>query len=165
VLGEIEENAAETSSPLERLERLLHPWSSFLVIPIFALANAGVDLSGAVVGDAVDSTVAAGIMLGLLVGKPTGVFGATFLAVRLKLGELPPAVSWVHVGGLGLLAGIGFTVALFITGLAFQNPGLTDEAKIAVLASSTIAGVAGFLFLRLTSQSGSAWPFPTTRSH
>jgi NhaA family Na+:H+ antiporter len=152
VLGEMEEETAERSTPLERLERLLHPWSSYLVVPVFALANAGIDLSGGVLGDALTGRVTLGVLAGLLAGKLIGVFGATFLAVRLRVAELPPGVTWMHVAGIGLLAGIGFTVALFVTGLAFEQRQLIDDGKVGILAASTLAGAAGFLFLRLISE-------------
>lgn len=152
VLGEMEEETAERSTPLERLERLLHPWSSYLVVPVFALANAGIDLSGDMLGDALTSPVTLGVLMGLLAGKLIGVFGASFLAVRLRLAELPPGVTWMHVAGIGLLAGIGFTVALFVTGLAFEERQFIDDGKVGILVASILAGVAGFLFLRLITE-------------
>jgi NhaA family Na+:H+ antiporter len=154
ILGELEEETVLRSSPLERLERLLHPWSSFVVVPIFALANAGVELSSDAISDAAQSSITYGVMLGLIVGKVVGVFGATYFTVRLGLGELPRGVTWRHITGLGLLAGIGFTVALFITGLAFNEPQQIDEAKIGILAASLIAGAAGFIALRYFALSG-----------
>jgi NhaA family Na+:H+ antiporter len=148
VLGEMEEETALRSAPLERLERLLHPWSSFVVIPIFALANSGVELSDSAISDAAGSSITHGVVLGLLVGKVVGIMAATYIAVRLGLGDLPRGATWRHMIGLGLLAGIGFTVALFITGLAFDDPQRIDEARIGILTASIIAGVVGFLALR-----------------
>lgn len=133
----------EVVSVAERLENLLHPWTSYLVIPLFALANAGVVLSFEAVGDALSSNVAIGIVAGLVVGKIVGISGATWLAVRLKLGRLPDGVQWRHVVGTSAVAGIGFTVSLFITALAFDDAQLIAEAKIGVLFASLSAGVAG----------------------
>ena len=153
-LGEIEELTTGRSAPLERLERLLHPWSSFVVIPIFALANAGIDLSGGVLSDAATSSVTYGVALGLIAGKLAGVLGVTWLAVRLRLADLPAGVTWPHLLGVALLAGIGFTVSLFISGLAFERAELVDEAKIGVFAASIVAGAAGFAFLRILTRPG-----------
>jgi Na+:H+ antiporter, NhaA family len=151
VLGEIEEETAVRSAPLERLERLLHPWSSFVVVPIFALANAGVDISADSISDAAGSPITHGVVLGLVAGKVIGIVTATYLAVRLGLGDLPRGATWRHIIGLGLLAGIGFTVALFIAGLAFDDTQRIDEARIGILTASTIAGVVGFIALRYLS--------------
>ena len=150
ILGEIEETATNASAPLERLERLLHPWSSFLVIPLFAFANSGVELSGRLIEDAAASSVTFGVAIGLLAGKVLGVVGATWLATRLRLADLPDGTTWSHILGVSILAGIGFTVSLFITELAFDRPDLVDQAKIGILCASTIAGIAGYSFLRLT---------------
>jgi NhaA family Na+:H+ antiporter len=155
LLGEIEEETAVRSAPLERLERLLHPWSSFVVVPIFALANSGVDISGDAISDAAASPITHGVILGLLAGKVIGVVAATYIAVRLGLADLPRGATWRHIVGLGLLAGIGFTVALFITGLAFDDPQRIDEARIGILTASMIAGVVGFVALRFVSDTQS----------
>ncbi|MCJ7781656.1 MAG: Na+/H+ antiporter NhaA, partial [Acidimicrobiia bacterium] len=113
--------ARESVSPLERWERALHPWSSFVIIPLFALANAGVRFVGIDILAAVVNPVALGVSIGLVVGKPIGVTLATFLGLKLKLGQLPRHVTFKHVIGVGLLAGIGFTVSLFIAELAFRS--------------------------------------------
>jgi NhaA family Na+:H+ antiporter len=130
-------------SPAERLEHLLHPWTSFVVVPIFALANAGV----AVRGDSFDAPgsalVAAGVVLGLVAGKTVGIAGATWLAVRTGMGRLPEGATWPMVAGIGAIGGIGFTVALFIAELAFDPGTLQDAAKIGVLTASTLAAVLG----------------------
>jgi NhaA family Na+:H+ antiporter len=148
ILGQFEELTHGTEAPLERLERLIHPLTSFAVVPLFALANAGIDLSGGVVGDASSSPVTWGIVAGLLIGKPCGIFAMTWLVVKSGVGSLPANTSWGHVLGLGLLAGIGFTVALFITGLAFEDLQMTANAKAGVLLASVVAGIAGYGFLR-----------------
>jgi NhaA family Na+:H+ antiporter len=147
VLGQFESLTRGTESPLERLERMLHPWVSYAVVPVFALANAGVDLSGGIVGDAAGSRISAGVALGLLVGKPLGILVFSWLAVRLRLAELPANVGFVHVLGAGILGGIGFTVSLFVTGLAFSNEAFVAESKVAILGASLVAGVAGYVYL------------------
>lgn len=152
-LGELEELAIETESPLERMERLCHPWSSFVVLPVFALANAGVSLSSEAITGAAASPITIGVALGLLVGKVVGVTGFAWLVVKAGIATLPAGVTWRHVTGAGLLAGIGFTVALFIAQLAFTDPAMVEEAKIGILGASLIAGVGGYLLLRFGSPS------------
>jgi len=147
-LGTLEELTTETEAPLERMERLCHPWSSYVVLPLFALANAGVSLSGEAVAGAVSSPVTLGVVLGLLLGKVVGVTGGAWLVVKTGLTTLPRGVSWKHVTGAGLLAGIGFTVALFIAQLAFVDPVMVEEAKIGILTASVVAGIGGYLLLR-----------------
>jgi NhaA family Na+:H+ antiporter len=148
VLGQVEELTEGTEAPLERLERLLHPLTSYAVLPLFALANAGLDLSGGVFGDSVSSSVTLGIILGLVVGKPLGIVGFSWVAVRLGITSMPAGMRWAHMVGIGLLGGMGFTVSLFITGLAFEDAQLISEAKVGILAASVIAGLAGYAFLR-----------------
>jgi NhaA family Na+:H+ antiporter len=142
--------ARESVSPLDRLERACHPWSSFVVAPIFALANSGVRFAGIDLLDALTHPVALGTGLGLLVGKVVGVSTFTWLAVRLGWGRLPRLIGWRHVIGLSAVAGIGFTVALFIAGLAFTDPALADQAKLGIFAGSLLAGSIGYLALRST---------------
>jgi NhaA family Na+:H+ antiporter len=152
ILGRIEELARQTESPLERMERLVHPWTSYLVLPVFALVNAGVALSAEFVRQAFTSVVTWGVMAGLLVGKVVGVTGFAWLAVRLGWATLPGDVAWRHIVGAGLIGGVGFTVSLFITGLAFTDQVLVEEAKVGVLVASLVAGLAGYLFLLLMSR-------------
>lgn len=146
-LRELEELTRGTESPLDRLEQRLHPWVSYGIVPIFALANAGVALSGELVSDAAGSAITLGVILGLVVGKPVGILLACLLMVKLKFATLPTNAGVGHMVGVGMLAGIGFTVSLFIAGLAFDDPGLADEAKIGILAASACAGIAGFSYL------------------
>lgn len=142
--------AREAVSPLARVEHALLPWSSFVILPLFALANAGVTLTGGAVKAALTSVVSLGIVLGLVVGKPVGVFVATTIGVRAGLGRLSADVRLGHVVGLGMTAGVGFTMGLFIAGLAFEDdPGLLAQAKIAILVASLIAGVVGYSVFRL----------------
>jgi NhaA family Na+:H+ antiporter len=152
IVGRIEELARQTESPLERLERMVHPWTSYLVLPLFALVNAGVALSAEFIRQAFTSTVTLGVMLGLVVGKVAGVTGFSWLAVRLGWAALPSGVAWRHITGAGLIGGVGFTVSLFITGLAFSETLLIEEAKLGVIAASLIAAFGGYLFLMLVSR-------------
>ena len=142
--------AREVVSVAERLGDLLHPWTSYVVIPLFALANAGVVLSAERLGDATGSRVALGIAAGLIVGKILGITGMAWLAERLGLGRRPHGVLWSHIFGAAAVAGIGFTVSLFIAGLAFDDPDVVDTAKIGILFASLAAGIIGFLILRAT---------------
>ena len=141
----------ESVSVAERLERSIHPFSSFVILPIFALANAGIELSGDALGDAASSTVTLGIVFGLVVGKTIGVSLASWIAVRSGLCTLPANVSWSMIVAVAMMAGIGFTVALFITGLAFDGDALAvldTDARMGILAASLTAAVGGLVLLR-----------------
>ena len=144
--------AKESVAPLDRLESALHKWSSFFIVPVFALANAGVRFVDMDVVAAVLSPVALGVSAGLILGKPIGIIAMTWIGLKLKLGELPRATNFRHIIGLSALAGIGFTVSLFIAELAFRATEtghlFTDEAKIGIFIGSIVAGVAGYLILR-----------------
>jgi Na+:H+ antiporter, NhaA family len=133
--------------PLHELEHTLHPWVVFAIMPIFALANAGVTLGGGL-AEALVSPVALGIVAGLVLGKQLGITLFAWLAVKLGVSELPVGINWRHVYGGGWLGGIGFTMSLFITDLAFSNGSLVDAAKLGILAASLIAGVIGWAILR-----------------
>lgn len=146
VFVEVSHLSREAISPLARLERTLHPWSSYLVLPLFALANAGIVLSGDTISAALTSPVTAGVAAGLVIGKPLGILLAALAAVKLAGSSLPAGAGWLELSGVGLLAGIGFTVSLFITGLAFTGAD-ADQAKIGILAASVVAGLAGALLL------------------
>lgn len=148
VLGQLEHLVESTESASDRLTRYWNDWVSFLVLPLFALANAGVTFSGGIVREVLTSRVAWGILLGLVVGKPLGIWGFSRLAVRWGLAQLPHALSWRQITGVGTLAGIGFTVSIFISSLAFDNDLYLAEAKTAVLAASVVSGVLGYLALR-----------------
>ena len=140
---------AETLSPVERLEMALHPWVGFLIMPLFAFANAGVTISGTDIGH----PVVAAIFMGLVFGKPVGVIASSWLAVHLGLATKPPDLSWPLLAAGGLLAGIGFTMSLFIAGLAYP-PSMLDAAKVGILAASMASAAAGLLALVvLTSKS------------
>ena len=132
----------------DRLANLLHPWTSFLIVPIFALANAGVVLSSDSLGDAVRSPVTIGIVVGLVAGKLVGVSSFAWLAVRSGVCAMPRGATWAMVMGIGAVAGIGFTVSLFITRLAFASEDITSEAKIGIIVASTVAALIGAAILR-----------------
>jgi NhaA family Na+:H+ antiporter len=117
-------------------------------VPLFALANSGVRFAGTDLAAAVTHPVALGTALGLLGGKLVGISAFTWLAVRLGWGRLPKHTTWRHLAGVAAVAGIGFTVALFIAGLAFTDPVLADRAKLGIFAGSLLAGLAGYLILR-----------------
>jgi NhaA family Na+:H+ antiporter len=136
-------------APVEAVEAALHPWVAFGIMPLFALANAGLSLSGLNLSAGQPFTVAAGIVAGLVLGKPIGIMLAALAAVRLRICMLPEDVTWRHVLLLGLLAGIGFTMSIFISNLAFTDPVLLSAAKFAVLIASGAAAVVGLLLGRL----------------
>ncbi len=132
---------------LEIIEDRLHPVSAFVVVPLFALANAGVDFGGGVLGDALESRLAWGIVAGLVIGKLLGIAGATLLGLRLGWGKLPDGVERAQVWGIAAVGGIGFTVSLFVAQLAYDDPTVIDTAKIGVFAGSVTSGVLGALLL------------------
>ncbi len=139
--------ARTTVSPAERLEHLLHPWTSFAVVPLFALANAGVVIKADSFDAPATVGVTAGVVLGLVVGKVVGISVATWLAVRCGLGRLPEGATWAMVVGIAAIGGIGFTVSLFIAELAFDPGAIQDAAKLGVLGASTVAALLGAALL------------------
>jgi NhaA family Na+:H+ antiporter len=147
VLDEIRLMRGAASAPLLDLEHGLLPIVTFVVLPIFALANAGVSLEGVGV-ESLTGGIALGIGVGLVLGKPIGIAAFTWLAVRFGVSDLPASVTWRHVVGVGFLGGIGFTMALFIASLAFGTQAELDAAKLGVLAASFLAGVVGVAILR-----------------
>jgi NhaA family Na+:H+ antiporter len=142
----------EAISPLSRAEHALHPWTSYVVLPLFALANVGVVLEADAVSAALSSAAGLGIMFGLVLGKPLGILAGSFLAVRSGVAMLPDRIGWLHVTGMGCLAGIGFTVSLFVTTLAFDDGPLATPATIAVLFASIVAGALGATILRAATR-------------
>ena len=127
----------------------MHGFVSYLIMPLFALANAGVLLSSSGGGQVI-SLLSLNIALGLILGKLVGVLLFSWIGVRLKIASLPESANWGQIAGLGLLGGVGFTMSLFISGLAFQDAGLMNQSKIGILIGSLIAGVAGYFVLRFT---------------
>jgi Na+:H+ antiporter, NhaA family len=154
-LSQLDQLLRGTDSIAERLERSIHPWVCFLVLPLFALASAGVSLSVGQLKMAISSPIALGIFLGLVAGKAIGIFMFAFIAVRSKIATMADGLTWSGIFGVGILAGVGFTVALFITGLSFEEETLVADSKVAVLAASLAAGSIGYIFLRLTLRGSS----------
>lgn len=136
----------EVLPPVQRVQERLHPWVAFVIMPLFALANAGVSLGGANFDDAVTGPVVYGVVMALVFGKPIGVVLATFVLVRSGLCRLPEQLNWAGVMLVGLLAGIGFTMSIFIAGLAFDDEQLLAAAKLSVLCASTVSAVVGLLW-------------------
>jgi NhaA family Na+:H+ antiporter len=128
-------------SACDRLIDVLHPWTSFVIVPVFALANAGIELTGDSLSD--PSAVFGGVAVGLVIGKLAGITTFSWLAVRVGLGRLPSGTGWQHVVGLAALAGIGFTVSLFVTGLAYSDADMQSDAKLGVLVASIVAAAVG----------------------
>lgn len=148
ILEDINLAVEHVTAPLQRLEHALAPVATFFVLPVFALANAGIGLTGDI-GHALTDRVALGVIAGLLVGKQIGILLASWLTVKLKLAELPSNTTWRHVHGAGLLAGIGFTMSIFITTLAFKDLEMRETAKIGILFGSIVSGIIGYVFLRM----------------
>jgi Na+:H+ antiporter, NhaA family len=153
-----------TDSIAERLERTLHPWVCFLVLPVFALASAGVALSAQQFKLALSSPIALGVFLGLVVGKVVGITAFSFLAVKSKIAGMADGLTWAGITGVGILAGVGFTVALFISGLSFGDESLVATAKVAVLAASLAAGAIGYFYLRFALRDDSTDRNPARHS-
>lgn len=149
---EIREAAKHTAAPLQRLEAGLHPFATYIVLPLFALANAGVTLTGYNILDIIFEPVSIGIFMGLALGKTLGIFGFTWLAVKLKLAQLPQGIRWQHIFGAGILGGIGFTMSLFVSNLAFRGQLLQAEAKLSILLTSVIVGALGYAYLRYVTR-------------
>lgn len=145
-------SAAGAISPLEHAEATLHPWVAFGVLPLFAFANAGVSFDGVTLQTLV-GPVPLGIALGLIIGKQIGVFGATWFAVRSGFARLPDGATWTHMWGLSLIAGIGFTMSLFIGTLAFPDGSQVANIRIGVIIGSVVAAIAGYAVLRRTGRS------------
>jgi NhaA family Na+:H+ antiporter len=145
-LQAIEDAAEQAQSPLQRLEHNLHPWVSYFVMPVFALANAGIVIKGDFLS-AFSQPVTLGVMAGLIFGKQIGVFGASFIAVKLGWSDLPAGMTWIRLYGLSWLAGIGFTMSLFIASLAFGESEFLAMSKAGILVASLIAGTVGAVIL------------------
>jgi len=142
--------AEQIQSPLQRLERTLNPWVAYLILPVFAFANAGVRVGSDLV-EALTDPVALGIIAGLVLGKPLGITLLAWLGVRIRLAELPQGVTWRQLFAASWLAGIGFTMSLFIASSAFNSAALLGTSKVAILAASLLASAIGFGLLNVTS--------------
>lgn len=156
ILHAVEQVAEDATAPLQELEHALMPFVTFLVLPVFAIANAGLALNSSLY-EAITHPVAIGIVLGLFVGKPLGIVLFSWLAVRAGLAQLPSTISWPMIAGVGILAGIGFTMSLFVTSLAFVRPELIEVAKVGILSGSLLSGVVGgFIVYRLSQKAVSS---------
>jgi NhaA family Na+:H+ antiporter len=142
----LEEACDKVQPPLLSMEHALHPWVGFLIMPMFALANAGVTITGDI-GATLTDPVALGVIFGLFLGKPIGIFGASWIAVRSGIGALPDSARWAHIHGAAWLGGIGFTMSLFVASLAFGEADHLSVAKIGILTASVLAAIAGSLLL------------------
>lgn len=144
-------NGKRYASPLKHLEHVLHPWSAFLILPLFAFANAGVSLGG-IYFSALLNPLPMGIILGLFVGKPLGIFTISWLAVKSGIAQLPQGVNFRQIFAVSILCGIGFTMSMFIASLAFEHGGLDygSYSRLGILAGSTLAAVIGYIALRLS---------------
>ncbi|HSP89041.1 MAG TPA: Na+/H+ antiporter NhaA, partial [Ignavibacteriaceae bacterium] len=147
IVHELENNCEKVMTPLQRFESGLHSWVSFFIMPLFAFANAGVDLSGDILSS-LTNFVSLGIIAGLFFGKQLGIFLFSWLSIKFGLAEKPEGVSWKIIYASGILAGVGFTMSLFIANLAFGASGLLDISKAGILAGSLISGITGFLILK-----------------
>lgn len=155
------------SSPLRKTERRLHPWGVLVVVPLFAFFNAGIAVDGEAVAS-LWTSAPLGIMAGLIIGKPVGVLGAAWLAVKLGIGQTPRGTGWLQIYGAALLAGIGFTMSLFIASLAFPDPTLVAASKLAILLGSLVSAFAGMWIIHYSTgadrqragRGAGVWPLP-----
>ncbi|GMU95239.1 Na+/H+ antiporter NhaA [Ignavibacterium album] len=147
IVQSVEGNCEKILTPLQRFENMLHPWVAFFIMPVFALANAGVTI-GSGFTDALTNPISTGIILGLFFGKQLGIFGFSFIAIRLGLASKPEGVNYTKMYGAGILAGIGFTMSLFIANLAFPSEELLNIAKVGVLTASLISGIVGSIVVK-----------------
>jgi NhaA family Na+:H+ antiporter len=145
----MEGRSEQDQSPLRRLEHSLHTWVAFLVLPVFAFANAGVQLTSLSLSD-LTATIPLGVALGLFFGNQIAIFLVTFVAVKCRLANLPDNLGWMQVYGAGCLAGIGFTMSLFIGTLAFDSAELINQVRLGVLMGSFASAILGYLVLRLS---------------
>ncbi|MBW1860057.1 MAG: Na+/H+ antiporter NhaA, partial [Deltaproteobacteria bacterium] len=136
-------------TPVQRLEHGLYSWIAYLILPLFALANAGFTLEGMNISHAIGHSVTLGIILGLVVGKPLGIILFTYLAYKILKTPLPSGVTWSHIIGASILGGIGFTMSLFISSLSFTSHEFIGYSKLGILVGSVISGVLGLIVLRL----------------
>lgn len=152
-------NSTDAPSPLEKLEHALVKPVNFLIIPLFAFANTNIRLEPEMI-QGLTAPLGLGIMTGLLIGKPAGILISTFILTKLKVADLPEGSNWLHILGVGLLAGIGFTMSIFISILSFSDPLLVSEAKLSVLISSCVAGATGYIILSAAGSNENSGALP-----
>jgi Na+:H+ antiporter, NhaA family len=145
----IEIDCHNVETPLQRMEHALHPWVAFIILPLFALGNAGLTFNEIDFSAALSHPVSLGIILGLFAGKPIGIMLFSYMAVKAKIASLPDGLQWPHIAGASLFGGIGFTMSLFISKLSFVDPNLMNYAKFSILFASVLSGVAGIIYLTL----------------
>lgn len=148
ILSQVRVTSRNAVPPLQRLEHALHPFVSFVIMPVFALSNAGVTFLGMDVENLFSSGVAAGVAVGLLAGKPLGILLSTWLLTRLGWGQMARSMNWRHLTGVSLLASIGFTMSMFVTALAFEDETFIIQAKVGIFAASILGGLLGYFLLR-----------------
>src|SRR5262249_32752230 len=141
---------ASAISPNERLAQLYHPWTSYVIVPLFALANAGISINMSFLASAFTSPITLGILIRYVAGKPIGIIGTTWLLTRLSRGRIQTPVGWAAVAGTGAVAGIGFTVSLLIANLAFSGVRL-EQAKLGILSAALASSVLSFLIFQLVA--------------
>lgn len=151
VLEQIKQTRAMAETPLQKMEHALNPIVTYLILPLFALSNAGLVINAEIIGS-LFSPISLGIGLGLILGKTIGIVVLSYILVKLKVSILPPNTTWVQMIGIGLMAGIGFTMSIFISELAFTNELMKEQAKMAILVASLIAGLGGYLILRFSTK-------------
>jgi NhaA family Na+:H+ antiporter len=143
----MEQSASDVQSPLQLIEHSLTPWVTFVVIPVFALANAGIDLGGVDWSQALSNSVTVGVLAGLVIGKFAGISAFSWAAVKMGWARLPAGVKWKHLLGAAWLGGIGFTMSLFIAQLAFRDPAIVEQAKLGILLASALSAAIGLAWL------------------
>ncbi|NGM64261.1 Na+/H+ antiporter NhaA [Sphingobacterium sp. SGR-19] len=144
-------NDSDVESPLEKLEHAIAKPVNFIIVPLFAIANTAITFQSEMIGG-LTSNMGLGIMVGLFVGKTIGIFSTSFLCIKSGLAQLPDKATWAHIMGVGMLAGIGFTMSIFVSLLSFSDPLHVEEAKLAVLLGSLVSGLCGYLFLKAMSK-------------
>lgn len=153
ILENVKQLSLDAETPLQKIENALHPWVAFVIMPVFAVSNAGMHLQSDFF-ESLLNPVSLGVIIGLVVGKCLGIFCFTMSFVKLKLSPLPNGANWRHILGVSLLAGVGFTMSLFITELAFKKEDLINQSKYGILIASIISGVSGLIYLRRISTIG-----------
>ena len=152
IIHQIDKHVQEINPLMHKFEAALHPWTTFLIMPLFALANSGVEITWRLFTVPV-SPVASGILFGLVLGKPIGIFLFSLLSVKMKIAELPQGIKWKQIWAMGMIAGIGFTMSIFIDSLAFKDVDLVNLGKATILVTSTLAAVFGLLAMMVTCKS------------
>ncbi|MCB0363457.1 MAG: Na+/H+ antiporter NhaA, partial [Bdellovibrionales bacterium] len=152
---ELHQVSIEARSPLDRLVHMLHPIVSFVIMPIFAFTNAGIEMAGLDFDHFIHNPISLGIILGLFVGKPLGILSFAWLSTKMKLAQLPTGISWFHITCMGCLGGIGFTMALFVSHLALKTPDLEVYSKLGIIVASILSALVGLALLSFAKKTPS----------